>query len=84
LVALIAAAQGRGGEAREQLAGASAVIERGVESLIAKATWARGQIELAVGNYDEVIATLEPAGRFNVERGLEEPAAAPWAGLPEA
>jgi hypothetical protein len=79
VVALIAGAQGRPDEAREQIARASTVIDRGVEGLIAMTTWARGQIELAAGNYDEVIAKLEPAGRFNLERGLEEPAVAPWA-----
>jgi DNA-binding CsgD family transcriptional regulator len=79
VAALIAGAQGRIGEARDQLARASAVIDRGFESMITMSTWARGQIELAAGNYDDVIAALEPAGRFNLERGLEEPAVAPWA-----
>jgi DNA-binding CsgD family transcriptional regulator len=79
VIALIAGAQGRLREARERIAFASSVIDRGVESMITMSTWARGQVELAAGNYDEVIATLEPAGRFNLERGLEEPGVAPWA-----
>jgi hypothetical protein len=79
VIALIAGAQGRLGEAREQIEHASAVVDHGVESMITMTTWARGQIELAAGNYDETIATLAPAGRFNLERGLEEPGVAPWA-----
>jgi tetratricopeptide (TPR) repeat protein len=79
VIALIAGAQGRLGEAREQIEHASAVVDHGVESMITMTTWARGQIELAAGNYDEAIATLAPAGRFNLERGLEEPGVAPWA-----
>jgi hypothetical protein len=77
-VALIDGAQGRIEKAREQIAIASGVIDRDVESMITMSTWARRQVEFAAGNY-EVIATLEPAGRFNLERGLEEPAVSPWA-----
>jgi DNA-binding CsgD family transcriptional regulator len=79
VVSLLAGAQGRLGEAREQLERASAAIDRGLESMITMSTWTRGQIELAAANYEEVIATLAPAGRFNLERGLEEPGVAPWA-----
>jgi DNA-binding CsgD family transcriptional regulator len=79
VVALIDGAQGRLEKAREQIAIASGVIDRGVDSMTTMSMWATGQIELGAGNYDEVIATLEPAGRFNLERGLEEPAVAPWA-----
>ena len=68
VIALIAGAQGRLGEAREQIEHASAVVDHGVESMITMTTWARGKIELAAGNYDEAIATLAPAGRFNLER----------------
>jgi DNA-binding CsgD family transcriptional regulator len=79
VAALIAGAQGRLGEAREQIQPASTVIDGGVETMIAMFAWARAEIEFGVGNYDEAIATLEPAGRFNLERGLEEPGLAPWA-----
>jgi DNA-binding CsgD family transcriptional regulator len=79
VIALVAGSQGRLDEAREQLGRASAVVDRGVETMIAMSAWAGGQIELGAGDYDDVIATLEPVGRDNLERGLEEPGVASWA-----
>ena len=80
VVALIAGAQGRITEARDQVEQASTLTrEQGVGSMITMAGWARGQIELGAGRYDDAIATLGPAGRFSLERGLEEPGVANWA-----
>jgi DNA-binding CsgD family transcriptional regulator len=79
VMAVIAGAQGRLAEAREHLARTSATVERGVESMVTMAGWARGHVELSAGNYDQVMATLEPTGRFTLECGLEEPGVAPWA-----
>ena len=67
-------------EARSHLDCALALAhEFGIGSAVTMAGWARGQVELSVGAYDDAIAELERAGQWSLESGLEEPGVAWWA-----
>ena len=80
LIALVAGARGRLEEGRRLARRALNEGSRyGIESSRTMAGWALGQLELGAGNHEAAVAALEPTGRFSLERGLEEPSAAPWA-----
>jgi DNA-binding CsgD family transcriptional regulator/sugar phosphate isomerase/epimerase len=83
---LLTGAQGRNSEARAHLERARAVADEfGAESMRTVIGWAYGQVDLAIGAYEDAAVRLAATGRFSLERGLEEPAVGTWAqDLPEA
>jgi DNA-binding CsgD family transcriptional regulator len=79
-LALVAGGQGRLAEARGSLARALELSrELGIGSMETVAGWARGIVEMGAGEYEDAIAVLEPAGRYTLEQGLDEPGIGRWA-----